>query len=144
MHREIGNPLSRRHSSWQENMVARPSVFRAPPLGKETALQWLHTSRGSNWTPGEAVKNNFNAACGLGLLILRLKCHHELLLTRYGKGSPGATRVARRFPWRGRRRRRRWHSGSRQQPWPCDFKENIRVFVNFDLWILKIKNIDKL
>jgi hypothetical protein len=45
VHREFGYPLSRRHTSWPENlnMGAPLHIFRAPPLGKETALHvsWL-------------------------------------------------------------------------------------------------------
>ena len=48
VHREIGYPLSRRHTPWPEKMGARPCVLRAPPLGKETALD---VSRVPNWTP---------------------------------------------------------------------------------------------
>jgi hypothetical protein len=49
-------------SLWEDNMGELPCVFRALPLGKETALL---VSRISNWTPpGEVAENNFNAACG--------------------------------------------------------------------------------
>ncbi len=41
------------------------SVFPAPPLGQEAALPVSKVLIGP---PGEAVENNFNAACGLGPL----------------------------------------------------------------------------
>ncbi len=52
-------------TSWPENMGERLCVFMAPLFGQEAAL---HVSRVPNWTPGEAVENKFNAACGFILL----------------------------------------------------------------------------
>ncbi len=47
VHRQFGYPLSRRHTLWPENMGTPFYIFRAPPLGKETAL---HVSRVPIWT----------------------------------------------------------------------------------------------
>ncbi len=49
-----------------ENMGERHCVFTASMLGQEAAL---HVSRVQIGPPGEAVENNFNAACGLRPLL---------------------------------------------------------------------------
>ena len=83
-HRETGYPLSRRHSSWQDKWGHDPAYIGRRHWAKRLHFTCLEAQIGPT---GEAVKTNFNAACGLGPLSwvrgrFFLECH-ELPLVPY-------------------------------------------------------------
>jgi hypothetical protein len=77
---EMGDPLSRRATSWPVNMGKGPCVFTATFLRQVAALHVFRLSESQIGPQGEAAENHFTAACTLIPLccvrgLVCLDCH---------------------------------------------------------------------